>query len=801
MEQKRVQLPPDNRIDRFIRSNYQFDLKRVLVILHRYKYVILTLGVLVAIATGYKVYFMPDIYRATSTVEVQVKGWFSLSNRDPKANALTGEMVNNIYTEMEIIKSRFLIKKAIKSVDFSHRYYIKQGFLEKELYKESPVDVNLTKGFGRSFILIPIDKESFILKTNLPQMNKDTPNIYKKRHRYGERVKNIYFDLTVNRTNIPVKYKEYRFVVIDPAKIPAMLKGNVSVAPISRKATILGVSFSGTVPLRVQEFANELSKKYLQQSVERRTWEAIKTIELINKQLKKINLQLKSVVSKIEKFRKQTMIVNIDERVQRLSDKLAEYESELVMLELKSELIKSFLKRVNAGKRLESLTMAGIGIDDTTTADVLESLRKEILNYRDLLRDYTASHPTVKKSRDKINLLKDILTQAVNNILRGLEQKIEFLHGKVNDIKSELTSLPEAQRKYLALQRALKASEEFYAYLLEKRTEAEIRRASNMNLNRIVDTALLPQTPVAPKRHFYILAGFIIGLILGILYAILKEILDDRVKTEDEVKDLTTVPMLGTIPHFGHDYDEVTTLKKPKSVAAESFRNVRTNLSFMSTKSQGLIIAVTSTIQGEGKTLISANIGAVVAMSNKKTIVVSMDMRRPTIHRKFKVQNSIGMSNILSGHAKLSEIIQTTEYNNLDIITSGPIPPNPSELLGSPLLPKILEKLKEKYDVIVIDTPPIGPVTDGKLILPYCDIVAYVLRAGYSRKNFIESMEEIYLERDEKGLGFILNDFDLRKHGYGYAYGYEYRYKAKYGEYYETEKSSWLKRVFKKESK
>jgi capsular exopolysaccharide synthesis family protein len=785
------------------KKEYEVDLKKIVTVFYRFRYMIILFALFGAVSAAIYGYFKPNIYQATTTVEVQVRSWFSIGDKDPRANALTGEMVSNINTEMEIIKSRFVSEKALRRVDFSHRYFVEKGLLEKELYKKSPFQVDLSLGYGRSFYLFPIDEKSFRLETELVVEGKKKK--FSQIYSYGERISNLFFDMKIDRRpEYNMDAKKYRFVILDPRTLAPSVASGVSVYPVSRKSTVLGVSYTGTVPQRVQEFSVALAEVYLEQSVERRTWEASKTIVLIDKQIENIKKKIENITKKIEDFRKETHTVNVDKRVERLSDKLAELESQMITLQLQDELLKSFYDKIRSGKSLETLTLAGIGLEDQALFELLKELRELIMKKRELLRDYTSAHPLVKKNKARIKLLSKIIAEAVGNIYKGLQEKEKFLQRQIEKMENELAMLPESQRKYLTLKRSLQANESFYAFLLEKRTEAEIRKTSNMNLNRILDKALVPDGPIAPKRKIYIAIGTILGLFLGILFAFIRDIMDDRVKTEDELKTLTEVPMLGTIPHFqrGTEKNDLVVMDDPKSLAAEAFRNIRTNLQFMSMRESGIVMAVTSTIQGEGKTLISVNLASIISMTGKKVLLMSMDMRRPALHRLFGISSDKGMSNILSNHSTLEEVIQHEVFENLDIIPSGPVPPNPSELIGSEMMSQILEELKSRYDIIVIDTPPVGPVTDSKLLIPYCDIVAYILRAGYSRKNFVDAMEEIYAEKDKHGVGFVLNDFDVNKHGYGYSYGYGYGYAAKYGYYYGNhEEKGWFERLFSKKRK
>ncbi len=783
------------------KADYEVDLKKIITVFYRFRWMIISMTLLGAVTAALMAFLKPKIYRATTTVEVQVRSWISLGKRDSRATALTGDMASNINTEMVILRSRYVADRALKKVDFSHRYYIEGLLKEKELYKKSPFDVNLTKGYGRSFYIYPIDDERFRLETKIIKDGEKSK--ISQIYNYGELISTKLYEMNITKNpKNRFSAKKYRFIVLNPDTLAKRVVGGVSVSRVSRRSTVLGVSYRGVVPQRVKEFSIALAQVYLEQNVQRRTWEATQTIILIDKQLKKIKQKIEDITKKIEKFRKDTKTVNIDRRTEKLSDKLSDFENQIMSLELQEDMLRKYIQRVKNGKSLETITLAGLGLQGDTIFELLKEFRDLMVKKRGLIMDFTSAHPSVRKIDYKIKKMTQIILEAMNNIYISTVEKEKFIKIQMKKIENELAKLPEAQRKYLTLQRSFKANETFYEYLLEKRTEAEIRKTSNMNLNRIIDTALLPKAPISPKRNLYILIGMFVGFIISFIIAFIIDILDDKIKTEDELKDMTDIPMLGTVPHFniGKHKSKLIVYSDPKSVASEAFRNIRTNLKFLSSVKKGMVITVTSTIQGEGKTIVTTNLASIIALTDKKVLLMSIDMRRPSMHRIFGLDShGVGLSNILSGYSLIDEAIHKNVIDNIDLITSGPKPPNPSELIGSENFLMLIEELKQKYDYIILDTPPIGPVTDTKLILPYTDIIAYILRAGYSRKTFVSTMEEIYEETNRHGMGFILNDFDVIKHGYGYKYGYGYGYASRYKYYYgdEDKKSIFRKLFFK----
>jgi len=754
----------------------EIDLRQLIGTLYRHRKAIGAFALAGLLLSAVFAYFKPSVYRAESTVEIQVSKSQSLGAEDMVAAALTGESTASLDTEIEIIKSRFVALKAMKKVDLTHRYWIRRWMRDVELYPGAPFRVELRRGYGIVFSLRPEGEGRFRLEAEYRDKNGEKRS-YDKIHRYGEEIHTDDFVLVVRRApGAKMEESEYFFRVNDPVLLAASLQrsGRIAATPLSKKANLLKISYEDTVPLRTREFVDALTAAYLRQNVERRTLEAEKTLEFIDLQLKTLAENLKTSAANLEAFQRRTKTIDVDKKVERLSEKLGEYESQLATLRLQEEILNSLDQKVKQGRNLETLTLAGIGIEDAALAALIDDLRQTILKKKELLKDYTSAYPEVKKLESRVAQLRQIIIQSVNNLYKSVREREKFLEEQMEKFRQELSSLPEDQRNFLALQRRFASNEKFYTYLMEKKTETEIRKASTVSANRIVDTALDPEKPVKPKRKLIVLVGLILGLILGVAYAFVRDFFDDTVKNEEEIKRESGVPMLGVVPHFEDGADDMVVWSEPKSVAAEAFRSIRTNLLFMTPRERGQVVAVTSTVGGEGKTTVCTNLGGILALAGKRVVILNLDMRKPTLHKRFGLPNRNGMSNLLSGHAKLAEVIQQTSRKNLDIISSGPVPPNPSELIGGAILPEAIKVLRRHYDVVILDTPPAGLVTDARLVMQLTDLTAYVLRAGHSRRPFLRTLEELYRANGNKGMAVILNDFDAARHGYGYGYGYGY---------------------------
>jgi len=746
------------------------DIKEIFGTIYRYRFMILSLVILSTLISGYYAYFKPNIYQASATVEVGLdrRG----SGQDVLAMAMdSGSM--NADTEMEIIKSRFLTEKALEEVDFSHHYYTTRRLKEIELYKESPFQVGMLKGYGISFGLIPVDEKSYRLVVEEAKDTYGKSWSYDEVHAYDQEIVTDHFHLNVTKTNKP-KDSEYRFTVVDPKLVSRYVQGGVSVRQKSRYSTILEISYADNVALRAKEFANALARAYIQQNVEKKTEEATRKLTFIDDQLKLITENLKGSAIKLEEFKKTSKTVNLSSKAENIIRQMSEAETKLAEISIELEMLGTLYQQVKSGKNLESISVAGVGMGQSSLSDMIKELQDAIMKKRILREDYTEMYPEVRKLTKTIAEQKKLIISTIKSLNKSIKERKELIEKSIVEQQKLLNKVPADERMFGQLQRKFVVNEKIYSYLLEKRSETAIIKESTVSKNRIIDEALTPDFPIKPKRKLIVLVGLILGLVLGIALAFLREFLDDRIKTEEDVSKVKDVPVLGLIPNIKEDSDKVKVFISPKSALAESFRNLRTNLQFMLKQKESHVIAVTSTIGGEGKTTVCINLGGIMSMADKKTVILNLDMRKPTLHEKFGLQNVRGMSTLLSARTNLNEVIQHTEYENLDIITSGPVPPNPSELIQGELMERVLEKLKEVYDVIILDTPPIGLVTDARTLMHYADTSIYVLRANHSKKGFLRSIEKLSKE-DIRGFGVLLNDARTDSHGYGgYGYGYGY---------------------------
>lgn len=380
-----------------------------------------------------------------------------------------------------------------------------------------------------------------------------------------------------------------------------------------------------------------------------------------------------------------------------------------------------------------------------------------------------------------------MILKSLDAVERKLNNSISALNSKIKEIDQNFMDLPSQEIEYARLERVYNSNEKYYTMLLEKRTEYAISKAGFVSETRVLQRARIPMEPISPNPLIIYLAGaslaiFVILLMIAIRYLTHNEITD----VSDLARQINpSIGLLGIIPKYSKNIpmSQLIIDKNPKSVMAEAFRSIRTNLDFFDSESDKKVIAVTSTISGEGKTFVAINLGGIIAFGGKKVIILDLDMRKPRIHKGFNTTNEYGISTLLSGRDQLGNIIKKSELEGLHFITAGPVPPNPSELIINGRLQETLKLLKEQYDVIIIDNPPVGLVTDGISNLKLADYPIYVFRSEYSKKNFVFNVNRIFAENKIKNLTVVLNGMDLNRpryggygRGYGYTYGYGYGY-------------------------
>jgi len=761
----------------------EIDLKLVFKTIFKYKFFIMVLTIVFTIGSAVFAYVKPSIYHSSATIEVQEekRGFNSSALRE----AFSGGGVN-VDNEIQVFKSRFLAKRAASYLNLDTKYFSTKNYRQYEYYQNSPflvskkfIDDDL---YGKRFQFIPIDNDTFRLvikprsvwsKAGILHKLKVKPFKeidlleYDRIHEYNQNIVTEWFNIKLQKISL-LKENKYEFLFVEESSFPNYFR-NLSVSQVSEYASVLKLSIRDTVSMRARDLVNALFRAYKEQEKERKSEVANLSLSFIDSQLNEINKRLKKSEGKLEDYKETNEVINLSQKATMTSQKLTEYETKLQELGIEENILKNLQQYIRNNHNLSGLTVGSVNFADPSIASLVKKLTDLSTQRETLLIDYTELHPDIEKMSKTISSLKRSIKTALKNNLRQIKQRKASLTSLIKKYGKSLETLPKQEKELTRLTRYFTVNEKVYSYLLEKRAETAILKSSTISNSRILDSAMNYPTPIKPKRILIVLVGMILGMILGIAYAFLREFLNDTIKNTEEIEKYSTIPIYGVVP-FNRN-------KKTRNVFLEALRSVRTNLQFLPQTEASRVITITSSVSGEGKTTIVSNLAEVVGHTKMKVIILDVDLRKASVHKEFDIDNIFGMSNYLTGQKTLSEVISKTDNKRVDVITTGPLPPNPSELILMDSMKDMIEELKKEYDYIIIDTPPVGLVTDALILMNYADISFVLVRANYTRKEFIKNLDRLAREHSHNHIGMILNGVDIgEKYGYGYGVSYGYGY-------------------------
>lgn len=771
------------------KSDESGDFKKVLSVLGKQKALSLFIIVLFLIGGFAYTYFTQPVYETYSTIEV------SNDNLDLSLDAVVrgggiGEDTTLIDTEVEIIKSRNLIEKALNEVGYDIRYFTTTGYKERELYKTGPIEITELKVkdpifYGTKFIIEPINDSVYkiypdtggivagIKKSILSLLGKQMKGIsYSAQHEFSERIDNNYFSLVVKKVGA-LENSKYAFFSLNKDKAINQVSSNLSVFSLSQNGSIIKMVYQDNSAVRAKDFLDNLVNIYLDQSVEKKTSQASSALTFVDQQLQEVSKQLQKSAVKLENYKEENNLVDIVTESRETLTSLGNFKTQLSEVKIQES---SFNALYNEFKTGNYGSVSSLSLEYPVLGTLLNDLQVAKSERIDLLSTYTELHPDIAQIDEKINDTKMALESAIESISDSIREKKRSLEDTLYSSETKLLKFPEKERELADLQRKYKINERTYEFLLQKQAEMSINKASTVSNNRVLDRAVKEDVPVKPNLSMIVSASALLGLILAMLLAFLRDFIDHKIKTREDLASATRIPFYGVIPHV-RSSEKMFTIDDQQSVASEALRLIRTNLEFIATENKSKVIVVTSTVPSEGKTTIATNLAAVFGMSDKKCIVLSLDMRRPMLHKVFSLTNKIGMSTVLSKNSLLKEVIwEHKKIKNLDIITSGPIPPNPSELMQVGKIEEIIDELRKDYDYIIIDSPPMGMVTDALLLMKQSDISLVVFRSEFSEKEYVKSLEDIISSYNINNVGLVLNGVkpkNMSQSFFKYSYAYK----------------------------
>jgi tyrosine-protein kinase Etk/Wzc len=787
------------RTKRLSTINEEFDLALFAIIAQKkWKWIAVIFIVSFAVAVLYLRYAQ-RIYEANATIQI---GSENTANKVLQtSNVLYQNTEDELAEAMELMHSKLFLERIFKALPMQVSYYTEGTFKNHELYLCSPYLVELDSNAIKELRGIKIYVSANSAAAGTISYTKDGTSrtlAFKNEEWIDTKNGKIKVQITnyteIQRFQDQVKKNPYFFVINNYDNLAAIYSRQISVRLLNPDAKTLQVSCRDDDDKKASDIANTMAFEYIKYDLEKRSKSAESVLNFIDDQLGAVFKTIKTTEGALDTFQRNNK-VNPDQIIVNANiTRLLNIEDQVAAADEQEKLLVHIENEIQSKKDMDPSQIIGLlGASDYGTAlkDNLSALHELITEKQKASYDVTQNSQTIIHLNEEIINQDKIIMQSIDALISKLDTKKQDLESQANQIKGLYLNPSTAGNniEYLRLQRLFSIDEKYYDLLLEKKTEYSISKAGFVPQSQILENAIPAWMPVSPQKTSTFIIAVLIAISGSIILLFVIYLFYNEITSVEEIERLAESPIsiLGIVPAYNKTIpvSQLIINHNPKSILAEAFRSIRTNLQFIKSGEGPKIISITSTISGEGKTFVSVNLAGIIAYSGKKVIVLDLDMRKPRIHTALALDNSKGMSTLLIGKFTLAEVIQKTETENLHIITAGPIPPNPSELVISKEMDNIIETLKLTYDIIIIDNPPVGLVTDGITMLQKADYPIYVMRADYSKREFIHFVDRLYYENHFHKLSIILNGVNFKKQAYSYGY-YGYGYTYGQGNYYEA---------------
>lgn len=706
-------------------------------------------------------------------------------------------ITNNFDNEIEILKSHTLVKKVVCDLGlYTNSFEANIFSYNTPLYHSQPVDVYMS---AESADLL--EGEVYVkMKYTYPQKVGATLKYILD----GEEVVvNQAFEELPYVLSTPVGDIEflpnqevidswsydspsvkYIATISSPSDVALNYCAKLTVSPTSKTTTIARISVENTVKQRGVDFINHLIDVYNQDANDEKNEVARKTAQFIDERLSIIDKELGSVDSELARFKQQSGLTDLASDAQLALHENSQYQQLFTENVTQINLVHSLQDYINNPKNDQDIIPANVGLQNQSLTTVIDEYNKLIMERKKLLRTSSENNPAVVKLNATIEVMKITVKTTIASVLDGLKIQKNEIERQVHKFQGRISSVPQHEKEFLNKSRKQEIKATLYTMLLQKREENAITLAVTASNGRIIEKPLVEKVPVSPKKGIFFLVAIIVGTAIPMVVLYGREMFRYKIEDREDVEKITSVPVIGELPIVDErKYGNIQVRENENDIMEEAFRALRTNMLFMLSGSQK-VVAFTSSVPGEGKSFVTANAACSLAFLGKKVIVVGMDIRKPGLNKIFGVnKKNAGVTTYLRDpeNTNLSELIEKSNISpNLDILFGGAVPPNPTELVAKDSLEKLLEILKKSYDYVVLDTAPIGMVTDTQIISRAVDMCVYVCRADFTNKQTFRYINQ--LERDSKfpSIAVVINAIDLkkrknaykRKHGYGYGYGY-----------------------------
>lgn len=767
------------------------DLKAIFTkIFRKWWLFLITISIAVAGGAAY-IKTTPKAYRVTAVLRMSEGRRSSFGGSKEEFLKGSGYLKTDAELEDEItmIKSVKNMTATLKKLDFGIGYFEKINFLTKEVYDAPPFLVRLDSSMlqmcgvsvhvkvdtlggtwrvkveSKNVRLYDLRSDQVVSDKFVPKVSID--EIVAIGQPFKSEFLTFSIELQKNRTMNP---KSDFFFILNPIdELLRQWQGATSVSPMSEESNIVILNTSGEVINKQKKFLDALMTTYIESEQDKNTQKGKATIEFIDQTLKQSGLELQKAQTDFQNAQAGGSMGDAASQSGAINQELFRLQDEEGRLSSRLFNLKALVTTMSADPGGQANTIAATGLDAPSLNTLIDKynqdvarLRSEELNVKIATAPIIALRRTVQTGRDQI-------VQSAQSLIQQTEGDLSSRRSRIAALQGKLYVLPQQDIKRRIAAKSYELTEGIHNYLLEKSYEAQIAVNSDQVDKTVVDAARAESpAPIAPDKKVVLGGAFAIGLIIPLLFILLLDFLNDKISDLDELKRLTAIPILATIPNSKR---KRITPDEPKSLLAESFRTARINLQYLNANTARQVVGMTSSSSGEGKTFCSINLATVITLSGKRTLLIDADMRRPRVHEYLELPDAPGLSTYLIGECTLDGAIRRSGIQGLDVITAGPIPPNPLELVESPRMAELFKEARGRYDSIIVDASPMGLVSEFKIIMGHVDVTLYVVRQGHTRRQMLRGVNELFRDGKMAHMNMILNDVKAGQ-GYGDGYGY-----------------------------
>lgn len=735
------------------------------------------LSAIVAMSLAYSyLSYTPKQYKVSTTILI----------KDDKKGSLLSELSvfedlgglsgakSNVDNEIEILKSRSILQAVVKELQLNTRFFTEETLINTELFgSESPLKVQLSERASQWEATDTLVYINILSSTAFTLINGDRTQEYSGA--FGKQVATAFGPITLLPSGSGSgEFPQEITLILQPVKnVVTALKKEIQIGVVNKKTSVVSLSLIGANKRKAAAILDELVTVYNKNAITDKNEVSKNTAAFINNRLLIITKDLNKVDVHVEQFKQTNKLTDITSEAGLFLENASTTAQELLRAKTQLQLIEYMTTYLKENADSQSLIPASLGFSDPAISAVGAQYNKLILDRNRLLKNSSAINPVVVNINDQLLQLRGNLTASLSNLKASMHLKINSLASFENRIKAKIASVPKQERVYRDIQRQQQIKEALYLYLLQKREETAISLAVTVANAKIIDRAYGSDLPVSPKRKIVLLAGLLLGLLLPAVVIYIRDLLDTKIHLQREMETVKA-PFLGGIPLMEKSELGLGVNTSNNSIS-EAFRILRTSVNFRLKNSteKGKVLMVGSTVSGEGKTFVAINLAASLAISGKKVLLVGMDFRSPKLAQYLSLKQHKGLVNYIVNDITHWEegLNENVEVENLSVLNAGDIPPNPSELLMHEKIAVFFKEARTRYDYVIVDSAPVGLVTDTLLINEYADLFIYICKANYSEKRALDFIQNLVTEKKIPNLALVLNGTDISK-GYGYGYGY-----------------------------